>query len=557
MVDAAQRRESTQLHPARVEFRRAGIVGDVSAIARDVARGEGDDAQSGRQQHRYLVGHLPPSLVHVVGIAAVSRPTEGVALQAGEGGACHLEDAPVGVTLLELLLHHLVPGEAVDVVHLVVHAQVVLHREAFRLVFVAPGRLAHVCPKAGDAVVQGFLLQLSPPVGHAGTGKVHHAAVTAPGPGHVVGLARQGVRHEVTEAVGLLPLGAVGLRHHGVLRHDDLEAHFFQVGQHLPGVVVIARTPLEVLQVFRPADVLVDDVAGNTPLAIPLGYFAGQLLVRQQTARLGKAERPARGHDGLAGQGDVLPDDVFVVPPKDKVIDHLPAGHLERVVVAALGTELELALVRIVHENAVSVAAQKEGNGLIEWVLDGAVTRLVAVPHLIGFAPSVQGAGLLAQPEEVFVAAQGLVLRLALSVAQVSAVGVVAEQEFLVFVEHLQAEGRFAHADAQLGGEDFVAGVLLVHPDVAHVLQVFFDHCERRVAALETAVGRKPHAHHRGAAQAQLHGRRIVEQEGDGTALLPVGQAVAHPVGGTESEADESQQQGTEISGMFHCQCCV
>ena len=127
----------------------------------------------------------------------------------------------------------------------IVHTQVMFHHKAFGLLFVAPCGFSHIRPEAGDAVVNGFLLIGSPPVGYGRQGEVYHSAV--PRPRHVITLPVRAVLDKITQTVCFLPLLLVGLRDDRVLRYDYLESHCFQVGKHLFRVLVVSFPPFEVL----------------------------------------------------------------------------------------------------------------------------------------------------------------------------------------------------------------------------------------------------------------------------------------------------------------------
>ena len=79
----------------------------------------------------------------------------------------------------------------------VVHTQVMFHHKAFGLLFVAPCGFSHIRPEAGDAIVNGFLLIGSPPIGYGRQGEIHHSTVTTPRPGHIVAFAVRIVLYKI------------------------------------------------------------------------------------------------------------------------------------------------------------------------------------------------------------------------------------------------------------------------------------------------------------------------------------------------------------------------
>ena len=129
--------------------------------------------------------------------------------------------------------------------------------------------------------------------------------------------------------------------------------------------------------------------------------------------------------------------DFLIILPEDEIINHLSPRSLETVVIAAFRTKLKFGFIRIVQENTITITAHKERNTLVERVLNGTITRLVTVPHLVGFAATVQLAGLFSQAEEVFVTTEGLVFQFALPVTDMPLIGIITEQQFLILVEYL------------------------------------------------------------------------------------------------------------------------
>src|SRR5690554_7063401 len=106
---------------------------------------------------------------------------------------------------------------------LVVHPDMVLHMEAVEILLVAPCRLAHIRPETMRPVVQRFLLVFTPPVGHLGNGKIHHAAIAAPRPRHIVRFTGTGILHEIAKLVGFFPLFLIDLGDYRILRENYLE----------------------------------------------------------------------------------------------------------------------------------------------------------------------------------------------------------------------------------------------------------------------------------------------------------------------------------------------
>ena len=216
---------------------------------------------------------MSPPLQYIVSVSAITRPTERITLQSGISSTSHLENTTVRIPLFKLLLHHFIPGQAIDVMDFIVHTEMVLHHQAFRLLLVTPGRFTHVCPEAGDTIVNRFLLISSPPVGYGRQGKVHHSAVSTPRPGHIVAFAVRIVLYKIAQTVCFFPLFFVGLCNYRVLRYDYLKTHLFQIQKHLFGVFIVSFAPFEILQIFCPTDILIDNITRYSPFPVAFGYL--------------------------------------------------------------------------------------------------------------------------------------------------------------------------------------------------------------------------------------------------------------------------------------------
>ena len=179
-MNAAQGIESAHLYPPRIKFSHRRIILYISAITGNVTSSKRNNSQTGRQQYRNLIGHLSPALRHVITVSTVTGPAEGIALQARKSGTCHLKYATVRIPFFKLLLHHLIPRKTINIVNLIMHAQMVFHHQAFRLLLIAPGRFTHISPETGNAIINGLLLISSPPVCHSRKGEVHYATITTP-----------------------------------------------------------------------------------------------------------------------------------------------------------------------------------------------------------------------------------------------------------------------------------------------------------------------------------------------------------------------------------------
>ncbi len=75
-----------------------------------------------------------------------------------------------------------------------------------------------------------------------------------------------------------------------------------------------------------PANILVDDVAGNPPLTVTRRNLTAKSFVGQQSATLRKAKRPAWRHDGPAGELGVTTDLLLQRWSVNEVIHHFPTG---------------------------------------------------------------------------------------------------------------------------------------------------------------------------------------------------------------------------------------
>ena len=92
-----------------------------------------------------------------------------------------------------------------------VHSQMMLHHKTLRRLFIAPGRLTHIGPESRSTIIERLLLICSPPVSHLWKREIHHSAVSAPWPRHIIALSCGHILHEITETVRLTPLFLIGL----------------------------------------------------------------------------------------------------------------------------------------------------------------------------------------------------------------------------------------------------------------------------------------------------------------------------------------------------------
>ena len=271
---------------------------------------------------------------------------------------------------------------------------------------------------------------------------------------------------------------------------------------------------------FRPADVLIDNITGDAACPVAFGYFAAQFLACQQATALRKAQCPFRRHDRFARQSYILTQDFLIVLAEDEVVNHLPVRRLEAVIITAFRSELKFCLIRIIKENTIPVTAHKERDALVKRVFHHTVTRFIAVPHLVRFSSAVDLAGLLPKPEEMLVTAKRFIFHLLRAFAYVSFIGIVTEEEFLIFVEYLDAHRRLVHPYAQLRGKYLIAGGLFVHMNRSHIFQFFIDHGKGSVSPLQLPVRREPDSYHGRAAKLQLQRGTVRQVKNHLTSLL-------------------------------------
>jgi hypothetical protein len=60
----------------------------------------------------------------------------------------------------------------------------------------------------------------------------------------------------------------------------------------------------------------------------------------------------------------------------------------------------------------------------------------------------------------------------------VALVGMVTEQQLLIFVEYLKVERSLVYADAEFFCKDLVTCVLLVYDEISDVLKIFVHNCK-------------------------------------------------------------------------------
>ena len=210
---------------------------------------------------------------HIISVPAITCPTERITLQSGISSTGHLEHTTVRIPLFKLFFHHFIPSQSIDIMDFIVHTQIVFHDETFRLLFVTPGRFAHVRPEAGDTVVNRFLLIGSPPIGYGRQGEIHHSTVTTPRPGHIVAFTVRAVLYKITQTISFFPLLFISLCNYRILRYYYLKTHLFQIRKHLLWILIVSFAPFEILQIFRPADILIDNITRYSPFPVTFGYF--------------------------------------------------------------------------------------------------------------------------------------------------------------------------------------------------------------------------------------------------------------------------------------------
>src|SRR5690606_13416083 len=104
--------------PTDIEYGKGIIVRDLPTIPGDIGGPKWNKSHSCREAHGNLIGQTFPTIGHILPIATVPGPSEGIAMQTGISRAGHLEDPLVGVVFFKLLRDHLVPGQTVDIVNL-------------------------------------------------------------------------------------------------------------------------------------------------------------------------------------------------------------------------------------------------------------------------------------------------------------------------------------------------------------------------------------------------------------------------------------------------------
>ncbi len=314
-MGAGERIEGADLHPAGEE-----LAAGPPREAADVGAAEGHAGERQVEQHREAL----PQLLPAAGV--VSGPHRGVVSDSREPRAGqHEGPAPVGVLeeraggpalLVAVEVAHVLVGDALlgarrvglDDVREVLPAQ--RQDGAAQPQVASPARgLVHVVPDAGDAGLEQRAVLLAPPGAHLLAVEVRKRRVSGPDPegeGRAVLAAAEDVPLEAVAVDGI-----VGIHlHPGVHDGDDAEAVVRQLAQQPAGVAEAARMPAEAAVAAHVADVEVEDVGGDAPLAQPARHPAQLPCAPVRPAGLVVSQRPQGRQRRPADPGRVARQDL-------------------------------------------------------------------------------------------------------------------------------------------------------------------------------------------------------------------------------------------------------
>ncbi len=193
---------------------------------------------------------------------------------------------------------------------------------------------------------------------------------------------------------------------------DDVEVFFGQfidhVGEGGEGSWIDGEgTVLELV-----VDVEVEGVGGDLVFAEAVGDSEDAGLGVVAVAGLLEAEAPEGRERGGAGEPGVGFDDVTWGGAVEEVVVDGAVGGAEGVGVGVLLAEVEGGAEGVVDEDAEGAAlieGDKEGNGFVDGVSGLLEAEGVGVPVSEGLIAAVEGAGLVAEAEEVLVGLHGFV----------------------------------------------------------------------------------------------------------------------------------------------------
>ena len=152
-------------------------------------------------------------------------------------------------------------------------------------------------------------------------------------------------------------------------------------------------------------DVEIEHVGGNLVGAQTVGDLPHLRFGSVAVARLLESKRPQRRKRRRSGQIGVAFDDLFRSGAIEQVVVERAAFGAEGNRVARLLAEIEPGAPGVVEEDSVTAGAvdgEKKGNALVERI-DRFLRTDVGIPERVGLIPAIEGAGLVAEAEVVFV----------------------------------------------------------------------------------------------------------------------------------------------------------
>ena len=271
------------------------------------------------------------------------------------------------------------------------------------------GGLVHVVPEAGCAVGDEVFEEGAPPGAGGGLGEVGEDRGAGPDGADVI------LAVELDEVVAGFArvVGGVGLAGEvgdvEVGDEDGVEVLGGEAVEEAGEVGVVGGIDGEGAVLVLEVDIEPDGVGGNLVGAEAVGDFVDLGFWKVGVAGLLVAEGP-KGREGRrAGKPGVGLNDLFRVGAVEEVVVEGASGGGESVLGGVFAAEVEEGAEGVVEEDAEGAAVvhvEKEGDGLVDGVGGFLEAEAVGVPHGESFAGAVEGAGLVAEAEEM--AGEGL-----------------------------------------------------------------------------------------------------------------------------------------------------
>ena len=405
----------------------------------------------------------------IPGSGVIAGPGEAVALAASVGGAGENEGALVGTELEKAVVGGALIFHSENVVDFGVRSGALGETRLVDAMdgieghglggSVKNGRLVHIVPESGDAILSKLFVEAAPPLASFGAGEVGENGWA--GPDDANKLTAIGGFHEIVAGMARVIGHVVFVGDVSDVQIGDghkVEVLLFEIGNQAWKVGKSARIDGKRAVLELVVDVHVHDVGGNLVGAQAVGDFADLGFRSVAVARLLEAQRPERRQWRRAGEIGVAFHHMLRSGAIDEVVVQRATLGAKRIGGAGCLAEVEPGAPGVVEEKSVAAAfadAQKERNALVEGVC-GFLWADIGVPQRKRLFAAVKRSGFVAKSVEVLIDSHFLVdgktaeaefRRLAQSVGAEDFAGEIAHNQAQGIAFYPNLEGRGAEAD--------------------------------------------------------------------------------------------------------------